>query len=89
VRVGYVVGAGLDYPLNARWSARAEYLYTNFGLTGFLFGSAPARYDSQVDLHRFRVGLNYKFGEADAKKDKKGDRGPGTWELHGQTAFVF
>jgi high affinity Mn2+ porin len=89
VRVGYVVGGGLDHPLNARWSARAEYLYTNFGLTGFLFGSAPARYDSQVDLHRFRVGLNYKFGEADAKEDKKGDRGPGTWELHGQTAFVF
>ena len=89
VRVGYVLGGGLDHPLNARWSARAEYLYTNFGLTGFLFGSAPARYDSQVDLHRFRVGLNYKFGEADAKEDKKGDRGPGSWELHSQTAFVF
>ena len=89
VRVGYVLGGGVDYPLSPRWSARAEYLYTNFGLTGFLFGSAPARYDSQVDLHRFRVGLNYKFGEADAKKDKADDRGPGTWELHGQSVFVF
>jgi len=86
---GLRAGGGIDHALNARWSARAEYLYTNFGLTGFLFGSAPARYDSQVDLHRSPGRPELQFGEADAKEDKKGDRGPGTWELHGQTAFVF
>ena len=48
-----------------------------------------ARYDSQYDLHRFRVGLNYKFGEIDDKKDKADSRGPGTWELHGQTTFIY
>src|SRR5437899_11171789 len=63
IRLGYGLGGGLDYRLDQRWSARAEYLYTNLGLTGFAFASAPARYDSQYDLHRFRVGLNYKFGE--------------------------
>jgi high affinity Mn2+ porin len=89
VRAGYVLGGGIDYQLDPRWSARAEYLYTNLGMTGFLFNSAPARYDSQYDLHQFRVGLNYKFGEVDEKKNKADDRGPGTWELHGQTAFVF
>jgi high affinity Mn2+ porin len=89
IRVGYVLGGGLDYRLDQRWSARAEYLYTNLGLTGFLFGSAPARYDSQYDLHNFRVGLNYKFGEVDDPKKKRDDRGPGSWEIHGQTAFVF
>jgi high affinity Mn2+ porin len=89
VRAGYVLGGGVDYQLDPRWSARAEYLYTNLGMTGFLFNSAPARYDSQYDLHQFRVGLNYKFGEVDEKKNKADDRGPGTWELHGQTAFVF
>ena len=65
IRLGYVLGGGVDYRLDSRWSARAEYLYTNLGLSGFAFASAPARYDSQYDLHRFRVGLNYKFGEAD------------------------
>jgi high affinity Mn2+ porin len=89
IRLGYALGAGLDYRLDQRWSARAEYLYANLGLTGFLFGSAPARYDSQYDLHQFRVGLNYKFGEVDEKEDKAKDRGPGSWEIHGQTAFVF
>ena len=89
IRLGYTLGAGVDYRLDARWSARAEYLYANLGLTGFLFGSAPARYDSQYDLHQFRVGLNYKFGEVDEKEDKAKYRGPGSWEIHGQTAFVF
>ena len=89
IRLGYVLGGGVDYRLDSRWSARAEYLYTNLGLTGFAFASAPARYDSQVDLHRFRVGLNYKFGAADDAKEKESDRGPGTWELHGQTTFIY
>ena len=90
VRLGYVLGGGVDRRLDSRWSARAEYLYTKLGLAGFTFGSAPARYDSQYDLHRFRVGLNYKFGGIDDKPDSDhGDRGPGTWELHGQTTFIF
>ena len=89
VRLGYVLGGGVDFRLDSRWSARAEYLYTNLGLTGFAFASAPARYDLQYDLHRLRVGLNYKFGEVDDSKDKRNDRGPGSWELHGQTAFVY
>jgi high affinity Mn2+ porin len=89
IRLGYVLGGGVDYRLDSRWSARAEYLYTNLGLTGQAFASAPARYDSQYDLHRFRIGLNYKFGEADESKERADDRGPGTWELHGQTTFIY
>ena len=88
-RLGYVLGAGVDYTLDRRWSARAEYLYTRLGLTGFSF-AAPARYDSLYDLHRFRVGLNYHFGGRGEDKDEKADdRGPGTWELHGQTTFIY
>jgi high affinity Mn2+ porin len=60
-------------------------------MVGFPFAS-PARYDSQYDLHRFRVGLNYHFGGSDgeAKEGRPSDdRGPGTWELHGQTTFIM
>lgn len=74
--------------LDSRWSARAEYLYTGLGSTGFTFASAPARYDSQYDLHRFRIGLNYKFSDVE-EKERADNRGPGTWELHGQTTFIF
>jgi high affinity Mn2+ porin len=89
VRVGWTVGGGVDYRLDQRWSTRLEYLYTNLGLTGFNFAAAPARYDSQYDLHQFRVGLNYKFGVEDDRKVTTEDRSPGTWELHGQTTFIY
>jgi high affinity Mn2+ porin len=89
IRVGWTVGGGVDYRLDSRWTTRFEYLYTNLGLGGLLFGAAPARYDSQYSLNQFRVGLNYKFGVEDEKKAKADDRGPGTWELHGQTTFIY
>jgi high affinity Mn2+ porin len=88
IRLGYILGGGVDYRVDSRWSARAEYLYTNFGMGGFAFASAPARYDSQYDQHQFRLGLNYKFGEADDAKAKP-VRGPGSFEVHGQGVFVF
>ncbi len=92
LRAGYVMGGGIDYPLDRRWSARIEYLYTNLGPAGFLF-SAPARYDSQYDFHRFRVGLNYRLGE-DPGSEKEIEpasehRGPLSWEVHGQTTFIY
>lgn len=90
VRVGTTFGGGLDMRLDERWSARLEYLYTNFALSGFAFGSSPARYDTRYDLQRFRVGLNYRFGDVDEAKAKKADdRGPLSFEVHGQTVFVF
>ena len=86
-RFGYTVGGGIDYSLGPRWSTRLEYLYTNLGIRGFGFAQ-PARWDSLYDLHRFRVGLNYRFDGADdsARVDA---RGPGSWEIHGQTTFIM
>jgi high affinity Mn2+ porin len=89
VRVGWTAGAGLDWRLDSRWSARAEYLYTNFNLGGFPFASFPSRYDTQYDLHRVRLGLNYRFGEVEDKKTQRDDRGPGSFEFRGQTVFIF
>lgn len=90
-RVGYAVGAGVDYALRRGWSARLEYLYADLGLSGFAFASAPSRYDSHYDVHQFRVGLNYHFGAGESREDedKVADRGPGSWEIHGQTTFIF
>jgi high affinity Mn2+ porin len=90
LRAGYVVGAGIDHALDKSWSARLEYLYTSLGATGFPFGSG-ARYDSQYDLHRFRIGLNYRFGQDGeaAKSAEPDDSGPGSFEIHGQSTFIF
>jgi len=92
-RFGYSVGGGIDYALGGAWSGRFEYLYTALPLVGFGFGFAqPAAYYSQYDNNRFRVALNYHFNEA-ARTNKDvpevPDRGPGSWEIHGQTTFIF
>jgi len=94
LRSGYALGAGVDYKLDRRWSARVEYLYTYLGLRGYSFASTPARYDTQYDLNRFRVSLNYHFGESESDSETKADdladsRRPGTWEIHGQSTFIF
>ncbi|WAC26933.1 TonB-dependent receptor domain-containing protein [Ancylobacter sp. SL191] len=41
-RTGFALGAGAEYAINSRWSVKAEYLYTGFGSTDFLFGKARA-----------------------------------------------
>ena len=67
-----------------------EYLYTNLGLTGFAFASAPARYDSLYDIHRFRVGLNYHFGAADDDEGQKDDdAAPAAGRSTARPTFIF
>ena len=91
-RLGYTAGAGIDKAIDSRWSARAEYLYTALGLSGTSL-APQARYDSQYSLSQFRVGLNYHFGvdgdDPHIDGTPENDRGPGSWEVHGQTTFVF
>lgn len=91
-RFGYVVGGGVDYGIGPRWSTRLEYLYTSLGMRGWGFAQ-PASYASQYDIHRFRVALNYRFGDTAGDKQgddaKEDDKGPGSWEIHGQTTFIF
>jgi len=92
VRLGYTVGGGVDYALDKRWTARLEYLYTHLGLAGYQFTPWPGRYDSQYDLQQVRVGLNYHFGvdgDGDKHDGSSDDRGPGSWEIHGQTTFIY
>ena len=89
-RFGYALGGGIDYSLDRRWSTRLEYLYTNLGPRSFGFAS-PAGYDSQYDFHRFRVAFNYRFDDSDDKalQEKAEQRGPLSWEIHGQTTFIM
>ena len=67
---------------------RSRKSIANFKLRQGQAIGAAARYDSMYDLHRFRVGLNYHFG-VDGEDKKGEDRGPGSWEIHGQTTFIF
>jgi len=64
-RVGWTAGAGLDYAINNRWSARVEYRYSGFGRLAIAtdpsaVGAAFA-IDRQLNQHQVQVGFSYKL----------------------------
>ena len=61
-RDGYTVGAGLEYMFAPNWSAKAEYMYYDFGNSRFVSPAPLATFGSfRTDDHTVKVGLNYRF----------------------------
>jgi outer membrane immunogenic protein len=64
-RTGWTVGGGIEYMLlNPNWLVRVEYLYENFGSWNVPFGvtQEPQIGKIELDAHKLRVGISYKFG---------------------------
>lgn len=76
IRVGYVLGAGVEFALRSNWSLKLEYQYLNFGDHGAtgavssIFNNycAPPTVTTNAvstsfdtDIHTVRIGLNYQF----------------------------
>jgi outer membrane immunogenic protein len=59
-RAGFAVGAGAEKAFDKNWSAKAEYIYIDFGTFTFLSGTG---FDTSVRLrdHIARLGINYKI----------------------------
>ena len=64
-RVGWTAGAGLEYAINNRWSARVEYRYSDFGRLAIATDpsavGAVFAVDRQLDQHQVQVGFSYKL----------------------------
>ncbi|MDO8877920.1 MAG: porin family protein [Pseudolabrys sp.] len=60
-KVGWTVGAGLEYALLGAWSVKAEYLYVDLGKA--TCGAATCGVDTDVkfNTHLAKLGLNYRF----------------------------
>lgn len=60
-RAGWTVGAGLEYAILGRWSAKVEYLYADLGSAGC--GAATCGIDTTVSFKTniVRLGVNYRF----------------------------
>lgn len=57
-QIGYVVGAGVEYALNQRWSAKFEYLYADLDSTSTTAGAV-----TDLTISSVRLGLNYRFAD--------------------------
>ena len=64
-RNGYTVGAGVEYMFAPNWSAKAEYMYYDFGSARFVTPLVLVPYGSfHNDEHTLKIGVNYRFNFA-------------------------
>ena len=90
-RVGGVVGAGVEVALTPSWTARLEYLFTDYGTRSVGFPAGAQRFNSDFALQTLRVDLDYKLGSnitADTFTKAPDALELGRFALHGQTTFV-
>jgi high affinity Mn2+ porin len=92
-RLGWAAGAGVEIPVAANWTAKAEYLSTGFGRKGMVFPAAGEAFQSDLALQSIRLGLNYHIGGDDAHISDFLAKGPSAFEtdrfaFHGQATYV-
>jgi len=90
-RPGWTAGAGVEAKLDTHWSAKLEYNFWNFARTQIFLPVMSHRYNSDLELHQIRFGLNYHFA-ADEPNSKVPELGivpdMNRWSIHGQTTFI-
>ncbi len=91
LRLGWAAGAGVETPIAPRWTARAEYLYTDYSKTTTEFFGGAQPVTSDLQLQEFRLGVNYHFGhgaaavETSAESPFDNDK----IQFHGQTTATW
>jgi outer membrane immunogenic protein len=68
VKSGYALGSGLETMLGGGWTAKSEYMFTDFGDSDRLVNGGVTLQTEKLRYHSQRFGLNYLFGA--------GNRGP-------------
>jgi high affinity Mn2+ porin len=91
-RVGWTGGAGAEVALWSNWTARVEYLFIDYGSRSVSFPLGAQRFDSNLTLNEFRVGLNYRLN-GETGKSTDAAVVPVTPEtdnfaVHGQSTFL-
>ena len=91
-RWGWAAGAGIEVPIAPNWTAKAEYLATEFGGRPRSFPASAQSFNSDLALQTFRLGVNYQLGTDLPNNDAFTKGVPaldnGNIAVHGQTTFV-
>lgn len=75
-RLGWATGAGVETPIAPHWTARLEYLFTDYGKSTLTyFGTQPVTSDFM--LQEVRFGLNYQFAGWPGVRPPRGR--PSSW----------
>jgi high affinity Mn2+ porin len=91
-RFGWTIGAGLEFPFAPNWTARAEYLFTEYGNRGTTFPTVGQRVDSNLAMSQVRLGLNYQLpGDAQRRQAPTAESIAPKLDnvaIHAQTTFI-
>lgn len=90
-RLGWAAGAGIEAPVTPHWTARLEYLFSDYGNRTVAFANNAQQFTSDFKVNEVRVGASYHFGEAanDAKFIAPGMPDADIVNFHGQTTFTW
>jgi high affinity Mn2+ porin len=91
-RLGWAAGAGVEVPVAGGWTAKIEYLLSDYGTKSVVFPAGAQRFDSDLTMQSVKLGMNYQLG-GDLGKSDVFLKGPSpldldNFSLHGQTTFV-
>jgi high affinity Mn2+ porin len=97
-RMKYVIGGGVEHALTEEWSARAEYFFVSRSLNSHIFSDEEFHQfvsRRRKEDHLLRLGLNYHFGDAEAKRSDRAEGGPSEnagaperYSVHAQTTNI-
>jgi high affinity Mn2+ porin len=88
-RLGWAAGAGVETPIAPHWTARLEYLFTDYGNSSVMFANNAQRFTSDWSLNEVRAGVNYHFGADQTVAEKSAGIDPDEVNFHGQTTFTW
>ena len=60
-RTGYALGAGLEFPITGRWSARGEYLFVDLGSLDCAGCGGPVPNRASFYTNMYRAAVNFRF----------------------------
>ena len=63
--IGWTVGAGMEFALSQRWSAKAEYIYYDLGSERYQVSTIPEFVKAETKGDSVRIGVNYHFHSMD------------------------
>ncbi|CCE01681.1 carbohydrate porin [Bradyrhizobium sp. STM 3809] len=91
-RLGWVAGLGAELPIAPHWTAKAEFLASEFGSHRKGLAASAESLSSNLSVQRLQLGLNYQLG-ADATAADLALKGIAPAEadniaVHGQTTIV-
>jgi opacity protein-like surface antigen len=105
---GWTVGGGIERAIAPRWTLKAEYAFLGFddiGLSapaslfqtdppeGIPTATASSRSEVSVDIHQFKLGMNYRLGGGIAPEEARAATGDGGFskgtEIQAGARYVY